>query len=446
MPSSFAQNLIAGMQAGQQRKQQEQEFANAQEDRGIRKMLLDLELRKTKIEEAVHRRELVKGNFDLQNGQPNADIAQPIQEGQTGAPLMPQMPGGPSMPLSEAAPAGFGAPPMTMTAPTTAPMQGTIAPVNIPGVDELGVPGVSVKPRSMEDLIGAQTAAKYRDIMMTPQKAGPGETITLPGTGQVLAQGGEKPKDAWETFKDAYPATIGQPGVSFDALSPQQKIGSLQKFKEVNQDPDMRAASLALRAAAAAARNPDSTINQQKLEQQYRTVLQRTLSSRSGGLGLEDQKVNQAVHLLSLFDQNRDAKTGAYTIPKMMVPEVTLGLARLISPTGQPAESVVKDLNQRTAKGDIAGIVTYLTGEPVTGSTQDIFQSLRDSIERQGGVAESNRQVYLDAIKNMAPTDLDEGRRQQIEKSLVLNSLANQSKTAPVGQTMKVGGFTVTVH
>lgn len=181
------------------------------------------------------------------------------------------------------------------------------------------------------------------------------------------------------------------------------------------------------------ANDPSTPKVQEKLEQQYRQVLQRVTSSRSGGMGLEDQKVNQAIHLLSLFDQNTDPKTGDYTLPKVLQTEAAMGLARLISPTGQPGEQTINQINQRTAKGDIAGLVTYLTGTPVTGNTQAVFKMLRDSIERQGSVAEDNRQKYLDGLRAQAPTDLATERAQRLEEALNLNSVKSRKKAAGAG-------------
>lgn len=168
--------------------------------------------------------------------------------------------------------------------------------------------------------------------------------------------------------------------------------------------------------------DPATPANQEKLEQQYRGVLTRTLSSRSGGMGLEDTKVNQAKHLIALFDQTKNAK-GEYEIPRVMQTEIAMGLARLISPTGVVGEGTLNAIDQKTAKGDLAGTLTYLTGHPFTGSTQDIFKMYRDSIERQGKVAEGNRESYLNSMRAFAPTDLAENRRQQLEKGLGLNRL-----------------------
>src|SRR2546425_730569 len=118
---------------------------------------------------------------------------------------------------------------------------------------------------------------------------------------------------------------------------------------------------------------PEKAKSQDALEQEYRVVLQRGMSSRSGGIGLEDAKVQQANHLLALFEQSYDAKTDTYNIPRVQQAELALGLARLLSPTGQVGIQLEKELNQRTALGDLNGALTYITGTPVTGSTQAIF-------------------------------------------------------------------------
>lgn len=165
--SGFSENFFAGLQAGQQRKKTEQDFADAQEERGIQKMLLDLQMRKHKIDEAIQKRELAKGNVDLMQGQPFANLSRPVNEGESG---------------------GYDL--ANVTPEQGIPQQRVIDPVNIPGVEELGVPGVSVKPRSMEEIVGAQTQAKFRDLMLTPQKVGPGEKVMVGG--QTLAEGGPK--------------------------------------------------------------------------------------------------------------------------------------------------------------------------------------------------------------------------------------------------------------
>lgn len=169
-----------------------------------------------------------------------------------------------------------------------------------------------------------------------------------------------------------------------------------------------------------------SSKNQQKFEQEYRTVLQRGLSSRSGGLGAEDAKVQQANHLTSLMDQFYDPKTGDYNIPRVQLNELALGLARLTAPGGTAGVQMLKEFEQRTAKGDIAGALTYLTGSPIAANTQAITQMLRDSILRQGQTAQDNREGEMRYLRGLAPTDLAEERRTALEANS-LNPL-RQSK------------------
>jgi hypothetical protein len=178
---------------------------------------------------------------------------------------------------------------------------------------------------------------------------------------------------------------------------------------------------------------PVDTPDQGKLEQSYRTILSRAMSSRSGGIGLEDGKVQQANHLLALIDQSYDPKTGAYNIPKTQQAELALGLARLLSPGGQVGVQMMDEINQRTAKGDIAGLLTYVTGTPVSATPQAIAQMFKDSIERQGQVAQENREGSLAYLRALVPTDLDENRRQALE-SATLNPL-RQSRLIEHPQT-----------
>lgn len=159
---------------------------------------------------------------------------------------------------------------------------------------------------------------------------------------------------------------------------------------------------------------------QQKLEQDYRTILVKEVSSRSGTLGTEDAKVNQANHLASLINQYYDPKTGAYNVPKSQYGELVLGLAGMISKTGTPTDSQVDNINQRTAKGDLAGALTYITGAPVTGTTQAIMQNLIDSIDRQANTAVQNREAGLSVLRGLKPTDLDPTRAAALEKNTLV--------------------------
>lgn len=187
-------------------------------------------------------------------------------------------------------------------------------------------------------------------------------------------------------------------------------------FTDYN-DQQIRKEAQAKADAQASANSTASDKVQQKLEQQYRTVLSKEFSSRTGSLGIENNKVNQANHLDALFSQYYDPKTGTYNVPKSQYGELAIGLANLISPTGTVTEGARKEIEQRTAAGDIGGAITYITGKPVAGTTNDVIKNLVDSVDRQAQIAVSNRQSALDNMKFLAPTDLDPSRVEALNKA-----------------------------
>jgi hypothetical protein len=167
-----------------------------------------------------------------------------------------------------------------------------------------------------------------------------------------------------------------------------------------------------------ASKDMSTDANQEKLEQQYRQVLLKPLSNRSGGLGLEDAKVDQAIHLAALVKQYKDAN-GNYNIPATQYNELALGLARLLSPTGTVGAEVQQSITQATAAGDIGKAMTYVTGTPQNGSTQDVYKNLIDTIDRQGITASQNRDNYMSYLQALAPTDLDPSRASALESGLL---------------------------
>lgn len=163
-------------------------------------------------------------------------------------------------------------------------------------------------------------------------------------------------------------------------------------------------------SAAAQSEFTSSDKNQSKLEHQLQ---QAALSSRSD-LGIQNKKVSSAIDLQKMIDSYK-GKDGNYNIPATNYGELVLGLATLLSPTGVPSEGTRDSLTQKTAAGDIAGAVGYLTGSTPTGTTQDVIKNLVMSIQRQGETAEQLRNKEMDA---QTPTDLDQSRVDHVLSSL----------------------------
>lgn len=164
-------------------------------------------------------------------------------------------------------------------------------------------------------------------------------------------------------------------------------------------------------------------LRQDRLEKTFADRLMKVVSYRSGGLGLQDSKVNQAIDLRTMLDQNFDPATGNYNIPPSLHSELALGLARLLSPTGQVAVEMEQQLRQKTAREGLAGALIYLGFDPkkVGGSTQGVINMFADSIDRQGETAEKLRDKYFEDIRNLAPSDLEEGTMERL-KGLHLGS------------------------
>ena len=266
----------------------------------------------------------------------------------------------------------------------------------------------------------AGTASGQPKIAMVPEGATPlDERTGKPLAGFTVTP---KPPTAAELTKkglDAYAMSLGKKSSDDLTYADRQqfekdkaKITSDQGFAQHQRERQYDNANP----------TPVKATDQNTLEQEYRTVLARGLSSRSGGLGLEDAKVQQANHLQTIFEQNYDPKTGDYNISRVQMNELALGLARLTSPGGVAGEDMMKEFEQRTAKGDLAGAVSYITGQNVPANTQSLTHMLKDSIERQGKTAETNREGEMAYLRGLAPTELEEPRRKALEATS-LNAL-----------------------
>jgi hypothetical protein len=125
-------------------------------------------------------------------------------------------------------------------------------------------------------------------------------------------------------------------------------------------------------------------------------------SIQSGPGAVEQGKIQQARHLDQLLYQTYDKKSGQYNVKPFQYTELSLGLARLVSPQSVVAQQLENKIEQPTTKGDLAKLYVRITGDTSTdisnASTQDIIKLYADTIERQGNTAEDNRnEAYTQA-------------------------------------------------
>lgn len=181
---------------------------------------------------------------------------------------------------------------------------------------------------------------------------------------------------------------------------------------------------------------------QGKLEKQYADNKMKALSNRSGGLGLQDSKVNQAIDLRKMVNKYYDPKTGDYAIPPSLHSELALGLARLLSPGGQVGIELMHELRQSTGREALAKVLIYAGADPaqVGGATQSVVRMFIDSVDRQGETAEQLRDQYMQYISDNAPTDLEPSRKAKHDQGK-LNSFNGFLAKAPDHQAPQTVGL-----
>lgn len=217
-------------------------------------------------------------------------------------------------------------------------------------------------------------------------------------------------------------AAGGIPMSAGDFVANQKYSEDLAAAKASNAYSYSNAYNVKAAQDAADAQFSGSDANQQKLEKDYSTTLLKELSNRSGGLGLQDQKVNQAIHLNALVNQyaTTDASGNVtYNIPTAQYGELVLGLANLLSASGSTSDADRQTLMSKTGSGDLKGALQYITGTPQNGNTQAIISNLVDSINRQGEVAQDLRDQDVALLQGLAPTDLDPDRKAALEQNLL---------------------------
>lgn len=256
--------------------------------------------------------------------------------------------------------------------------------------------------------------------------------LLMPGAPpEVVASSPAKRSEA-EQALDAYAKSVGK--TKAEDLTDADRQAFIKRDAQVKAETAF-AQHVREHAYDTAHQAPAKGKSQDELEQEGRGILQREFSSRSGGLGTEDAKVNQAIHLLTLMDQYEGKP-----MPAQIHGELALGLARLTSPNGQVGIELEREFKQKTAEEGISKAVAYLTGDPtlVNATPEKLRDMLRDSITRQGHVAEENRQTYLNAMLSLLPTQLEASRRASISKSVTLNKVDTVQMQAPNGQVKDV--------
>jgi hypothetical protein len=137
-------------------------------------------------------------------------------------------------------------------------------------------------------------------------------------------------------------------------------------------------------------------------QQEFKAGTAAKTAVASSGARTQEGKVNQAIDLINAIDQNYDPKTDQYSIPPALHTELALGMARLLSPSGQVGVQLEQEIRQKTAREGLASVAIYLGLDPkeTGGTTQSVSNFFAHSIARQGQTAEQLRNTYTGGSGN----------------------------------------------
>ncbi len=162
------------------------------------------------------------------------------------------------------------------------------------------------------------------------------------------------------------------------------------------------------------------------------TYLVNSLKQRGGAIGLQNSKVDAAIHARALINQSYDPATGQYNISQVPYGELSESMGALLSGQSGSSEGRIAALKQKTAQGDINGALTYLTGKPSNATSQDAIKQLVGIIDRQGEVSEDLRDNAFDKMKEL-PTfkRLDSDSLDSLKSQHLGNSFKEELQNAP---------------
>jgi hypothetical protein len=227
--------------------------------------------------------------------------------------------------------------------------------------------------------------------------------------------------------------------------------GSQAKMDSIKQQQQNTSAlaeqDRALQAAAALA---EKTRNDKVLESVRSQKLRSSLSATLGGgkltdlekeeiaqaktelqgrgaFGIATKKIDAAIDTRAALNRYYDPATGQYNVPASAYGELTTSLSNLLSVSGGGAgsEAQREDLKQKTAAGDLNGVLSYFSGIPRNATTQAALGILANQVDAVGLQAEQNRNGYGNNIaQKFSGLGVDPGRARILANS-VGNSYAD---------------------
>jgi hypothetical protein len=162
-------------------------------------------------------------------------------------------------------------------------------------------------------------------------------------------------------------------------------------FKNDGDTMPLSALRLGVNAAIANTRQGALSLANNKFEAgQIKEVIDSISDAKATNatpMGQQANRLDAIIHGRQILQGSYDPASGEYKVPPAMYKELVMNLARAVSGSGQLSEQTQQELSSPTFYGNIAGAFQKITGQTVTGTTQDILKMYRDQLDRQGAVS-----------------------------------------------------------
>ncbi|MES1989094.1 MAG: hypothetical protein V4440_13900 [Pseudomonadota bacterium] len=213
------------------------------------------------------------------------------------------------------------------------------------------------------------------------------------------------------------------------------QIPAIEKLAAMQNQKDMK--DLQLKTLQA---NKEIALGQKHDSEQDRLengAIQR-LSSLRGDKSLQDAEAKRdaAITVYNTIDKLQQKGE----MPSKLVYYDLLGQMWKARTGTAPTNEAIRDLDQKTFKGDINKAVTFFTGKATGGTTQSILQNIKDFAKDSGDAADLFHSQYMKAHL-IKPTGLDDSRWQNIAGtnrgiSFADATKANAQQSVPVSKTI----------
>lgn len=309
-------------------------------------------------------------------------------------------------------------PPMSMASPAQQPANNAQSQLTMPAVSQ---PPVASQPPSVQYTNLGYTPVEAQQLVQ--QRRAAGQTVNMGDSAYVMALQKVKAGTASQAELDMVnkmnnkdgnsPTNQTVPSTNLE-VQPTSQMGKIQAglraYEKMSGAPE---GSMWLNPSTQEPEISPIWKSKQEAIDKYNITapdrygklaeqdLMHIFSMRSGALGVQDAKINQALHVKQLFDQSYDPKTGIYNLKAPQFAEATQALAVLVSNSNQTSEGQRQEIKQRTLAGDFNGALTYAFGIPKNATSQEIAKMYIASVDRQGLTAQAIKEKDISDIKNL---------------------------------------------